>query len=90
MYRLDVLVIEIWPITTKNPEVEPHPDSSDDLLGRLGWQNIVFYNGQVSETLCFIRVNFRDHQFYYVFLTLRSTDCDRGHRKWVVTPAIHL
>ena len=44
MYRLDVLVIEIWPITTKNPEVEPHPDSSDDRLGRLGWENIVFYD----------------------------------------------
>ena len=27
MYRLDVLVIEIWPITTKNPEAELHPES---------------------------------------------------------------
>ena len=40
----------------------------------------MFYRGRVSETLCFTRVNFRDQQLYYVFLTLRSTDCDRGHQ----------
>ena len=46
--------------------------SSDFIMCFWHWsfQNTVFYEGRVAETLCFVGIHFCNLYFYYVFLTL--------------------